>query len=209
MPKNFSASRNLRPAAPLHNAAMDTPSEHLSPDELLASWVREHSAAIRGYALALVRRPDVADDVLQEVFRRAWQVRDSFRRQGQDRAFLIRIADHLVCDRARRLGRELNLDDAGWQVQEPAAGGASGLPGGSGEETDPAALAEWREAEADLAVALDQLSVGQRRVLLMRYFGNLEFAEIAEQLGCPLNTALSHCRRGLQTLRRLLVSHQP
>jgi len=177
---------------------MDTPNPPLSPDELLASWVREHSAAIRGYALALVRRADVADDVLQEVFRRAWQVRDSFRRQGQDRAFLIRIADHLVCDWARRLGRELNLDDAGWQAQEPAAG-----------ESDPVTLAQGREAERDLAVALDQLSPGQRRVLLMRYFGGLEFAEIAEQLGCPLNTALSHCRRGLQTLRRLLVSHQP
>jgi RNA polymerase sigma-70 factor (ECF subfamily) len=178
---------------------MDSPSQHLSPDELLASWVREHSAAIRGYALALVRRPDVADDVLQEVFRRAWQVRDSFRQQGQDRAFLIRIADHLVCDRARTLGRELNLDDCGWQSQEPAVA----------TEDDPAALAQWREAEQDLTVALDRLSVGQRRVLLMRYFGGLEFAEIAEQLGCPLNTALSHCRRGLQTLRKLMVSHQP
>lgn len=178
---------------------MDSPSQHLSPDELLASWVREHSAAVRGYALALVRRPDVADDVLQEVFRRAWQVRDSFRQQGQDRAFLIRIADHLVCDRARKLGRELNLNDGGWQSQEPAAA----------TEDDPATIAEWREAEQDLTDAMDRLSVGQRRVLLMRYFGGLEFAEIAEQLGCPLNTALSHCRRGLQALRKLMVSHQP
>ncbi len=177
---------------------MDNPSQHLSADELLASWVHEHSAAVRGYALALVRRPDVADDVLQEVFRRAWQVRDSFRRQGQDRAFLIRIADHLVCDRARRMGWELNLDETGWQSQEPAA-----------DEDDPATIVEWREAEQDLTAALDRLSAGQRRVLLMRYFGGLEFAEIAEQLGCPLNTALSHARRGLQVLRRLMVSHQP
>ncbi len=198
MAKMFSSLRNILTGPALGKAAMETSSEHLSPDELLASWVREHSAAIRGYALALVRRQDVADDVLQEVFRRAWQVRDSFRRQGQDRAFLIRIADHLVCDRARRMGRELNLDEAGWQVREPTA-----------EETDPAAIVQWREAEQDLTAALDQLSPGQRRVLLMRYFGGLEFAEIAEQLGCPLNTALSHCRRGLQTLRKLLVSHQP
>jgi RNA polymerase sigma-70 factor, ECF subfamily len=176
---------------------MDTPNQPLSADELLASWVREHSAAIRGYALALVRRPDVADDVLQEVFRRAWQVRDSFRRQGQDRAFLIRIADHLVCDRARRMGWELNVDDTGWHSLEPTT------------DNDPASLAEWQEAEHDLTAALDRLSPSQRRVLLMRYFADLSFAEIAEQLGCPLNTALSHCHRGLQALRRLLVSHEP
>lgn len=198
MGKKFLSLRNFVPARPLRIAAMDNPSEQLSPDELLASWVREHSAAIRGYALALVRRPDVADDVLQEVFRRAWQVRDSFRRQGQDRAFLIRIADHLVCDRARRLGRELNLDETGWQAQEPTA-----------EGNDPAELVQWREAEQDLTIAIEQLSPAQRRVLLMRYFGGLEFADIAEQIGCPLNTALSHCRRGLQTLRKLMVSHQP
>jgi RNA polymerase sigma-70 factor, ECF subfamily len=158
---------------------MDTPGTTLSADELLATWVREHSAAIRGYALALVRRPDVADDVLQEVFRRAWQVRDTFRRQGQDRAFLIRIADHLVCDRARRQGWELNVDDTGWHSLEPA------------HEEDPSSLAQWHEAEQDLTAALERLSPTQRRVLLMRYFADLSFADIAEQLGCPLNTALS------------------
>lgn len=197
MGKNILALRNFWPGWALGTAAMETSGDHLSADELLATWVREHSAAVRGYALALVRRPDVADDVLQEVFRRAWQVRDSFRRQGQDRAFLIRIADHLVCDRARKLGWELNVDDAGWQSLEPATA------------DDPATLAEWREAEHDLTGALERLSPSQRRVLLMRYFADLSFAEIADQLGCPLNTALSHCRRGLQALRRLLVSHEP
>jgi DNA-directed RNA polymerase specialized sigma24 family protein len=42
-------------------------------------------------------------------------------------------------------------------------------------------------------------------VLLLRFYGQMSFVEIAEEIGCPLGTTLSHCRRGLETLRTLLV----
>ena len=64
------------------------------------------------------------------------------------------------------------------------------------------------EVNGQLAAALDQLSSPQRRVLLLRYFGQLTFAEIAEMTDCPLNTTLSHCRRGLETLRVLMVEKE-
>jgi RNA polymerase sigma-70 factor (ECF subfamily) len=56
-----------------------------------------------------------------------------------------------------------------------------------------------------LAAAMEGLSPPQRRVLLLRYHGQMSFSEIAETINCPLNTALSHCRRGLLALRELLV----
>ena len=65
------------------------------------------------------------------------------------------------------------------------------------------------EAADRLREALDRLSAAQRRVLLLRYFGQMSFAEIAEAVGCPLNTALSHCRRGLLALRNLMVEDAP
>ena len=61
------------------------------------------------------------------------------------------------------------------------------------------------ETQRLLAAALEALSEPQRRTLLLRYYGNLEFNEIAEQLGSPLNTVLSHNRRGLLALRQLLA----
>lgn len=161
----------------------------------IARWVRDHALALRGYLLGTLRRHDAADDVLQEVFRRAWQSRGQYREEGHERAYLLRIADRLVVDRSRRLGREIDLDDAAWQEAEPA-----------GREL-PADEAFIRgEAGEYLNAALDQLSLAQRRVLLMRYFGDLTFEQIAESLDCPLGTALSHCRRGLATLRKLLTT---
>src|SRR5947209_2916413 len=92
-----------------------------SAQERLERWVREHAGAVRGYVLALVRRADAADDLVQEVFERAWQARGRYRDEGHERAYLLRIADRLVIDRSRRQRREINLDDATWHEVEPAA----------------------------------------------------------------------------------------
>jgi len=167
------------------------------PDERLARWVRDHAAAVRGYLLGLIRRADVADDLLQEVFKRAWQARDRYEDQGYERAFLLRIADRLVIDKSRRSRREVNLDETTWHEVEPAADTDSPL-----EELHTA------ETNQELAAALDQLSLNQRRVLLLRYFGDLSFEQIAAELECPLGTALSHCRRGLAAMRKLMTTNE-
>jgi RNA polymerase sigma-70 factor (ECF subfamily) len=167
-------------------------------NDRFADWGREHGPAVRGYLLAMVRRPEVADDLTQEVFCRAWQARGRYREQGTARAYLLRIADRLLCDRHRRRGREVTLDDEHWKQMEPAS-----------RAVDPPEAAARAEAVGQLTAALDCLSPTQRRVLLLRYYGQLSFAEIAETVGCPLNTALSHCRRGLMALRKLLVETAP
>jgi RNA polymerase sigma-70 factor, ECF subfamily len=163
-------------------------------EQLFAAWIREHGRAVRGFLLAMTRRADVADDLSQEVFCRAWQARSRYREQGNARAYLLRIADRLVCDRFRRAEPQVNLSEDGWRQHEPRD---------SAREPSQAVL--MAEQSEQLAAALDQLSPMQRRVLLLRYYGQFSFAEIAETVGCPLNTALSYCRRGLESLRRVLV----
>ena len=164
------------------------------PRQRLDDWVGEHGGAIRGYIWAMTRRADVADDLTQEVFRRAAAAQGKYQETGHARAWLLRIADRLVTDRARKAGREVNIDQTAWTQVEPTA-----------RDDDPTATLDQQETEQQLAAALQRLSAPQRRVLLLRYYGNMEFAEIARTMECPLNTALSHCRRGLLILRKLLV----
>lgn len=172
-----------------------SPSSQPSSDaERWAQWSQRHGRAVRGYLLALVRRHDLADDLTQEVFCRAWQARDRYREQGSARAYLLRIADRLVCDRGRKSGREINLNDDDWRQVEPQERAAA-----------PADTLARQEISKQLAAALDGLSPQHRRVLLLRYYGELSFAEIAATMECPLNTVLSHCHRGLIALRGLLV----
>jgi RNA polymerase sigma-70 factor, ECF subfamily len=160
----------------------------------VAEWGREHGPAVRGYLLAMVRDPHVADDLAQEVFFRAWRARERYQEQGYARAYLLRIADRLVIGQRRRARREVQLGPEAWQEAEPSA-----------DDVGPSEAAARHEALGELAEALDTLTPMQRRVLLLRYYGQLSFAEIAATVECPLNTVLSHCHRGLEALRKLMV----
>lgn len=161
----------------------------------VSRWVREHGRAVRGYLLSLVRRVDVAEDLLQEVFRRAWQARGRYQEQGHERAYLLRIADHLICDRARRVRRERTLSEQNWRELEPF------------QDFPPGDRLMREDAQVDLQQALGRLPEAQQRVLLLRFYGELDFAQIASVIGCPLGTALSHARRGLLALRKMLVEN--
>lgn len=162
--------------------------------ELLTVWVRRHGAAILGFLAGMVRDRALAEDLVQEVFCRAWQARGRYCDTGRERAYLLRIADRLACDHIRRQKRGGPLNATGAQPIERA-----------GRESPPWHRLAQAENERLLAAALDALSEPQQRTLLLRYYGDLEFSEIAEQLGIPLNTVLSHNRRGLSALRQMLA----
>ena len=162
--------------------------------EQLTLWVRLHGGAVLGYLSGVVRNRALAEDLLQEVFCRAWQARGRYRDAGCERAYLLRIADRLACDHLRRRRRETPLDGELPELYEP-----------TGRESPPWLRLAQAETRQLLASALDALSEPQRRTLLLRYYGNLDFQQIAELLAAPLNTVLSHNRRGLMALRQLLA----
>ena len=161
--------------------------------ERLAHWLREHGRAVRGYVRSMIPRDDVVDDLVQDVFRRALEAGQRYQEVGRARAYLLRIADRLAIDFVRRAAREVNWDHTQWSQLET-----------SKAENNPSSEASRRELREQLVAALAVLTEEQRRVLLLRYYGDMQFSEIAEVVGCPLNTALSHCRRGLQALREIL-----
>lgn len=152
-------------------------------------WLQDHGAAVRGFLVASLHHRDLAEDLLQDVFCRAWEARARFQEGHGDRAFLLTIADRLVIDHYRRTRHETALDlDGG--THSPVS-----------REAEPVERLLKNEAEQQVADALETLSAPQRRVLLLRYYGDLPFAEIANTTGWPLGTVLSHARRGLLMLR--------
>jgi RNA polymerase sigma-70 factor (ECF subfamily) len=164
-----------------------------SDEERLGRWVQEHAPAVLGFLRGTLRRQDIAEELLQETFCRAWEARGRYVDSGKERAYLLTIADRLACDRARRSGREILLDDEGWSRAEPRESG------------QPADRLVRQESVRQLELAMESLGENQRRVLLLRYYGEFPFHEIARMTGWPLNTVLSHCRRGLLALREVLI----
>ena len=82
-------------------------------------------------------------------------------------------------------------------MAEPAAAAA-----------DPAEIAQAAEALRRAELLLARLPQEQAEAIRLRVFDGLQLSEIAEVLGCPLNTVCSRLRYGFQKLRHLVGEQQ-
>ena len=76
-----------------------------------AHWIDEHGDVLYRYALARVRKPEVAQDLVQETLLAALRARDRFAGQSSVRSWLCGILKHKLCDYYRKLGRETSFTD--------------------------------------------------------------------------------------------------
>ncbi len=74
-------------------------------------WVEEHGDYLYRYALLRVRRPEIAEDMVQETFFAAVRTSGSFRGKSSGRTWLCSILKNKICDHFRKLGRETSFTD--------------------------------------------------------------------------------------------------
>ena len=111
---------------------------------------------------------------------------------GSFRGWLFRIATNKTKDHWRSLSRERSAKEGVRRIlddESPWAGHA----------------ADGAEQQEKLRRAIEQLPEGQRDVLMLRYYSNLKFVDIAGILGCPVNTALTRAHKGLIKLRQFMA----
>jgi RNA polymerase sigma-70 factor, ECF subfamily len=112
---------------------------------------------------------------------------------GGFKAWVFRIATNKANDHWRSHGRE-KAAKSGLRLVTDQVAPAAGQ------------RLEASEQELELQQAIEQLPANQREVLLLRYYGNLKFVQIAELVGCPLNTALGRMHKAMLKLKSLLES---
>ena len=130
--------------------------------------------ALRRYARALTRDPDIADDLVQDTLVRALRSERLFH-GGDIRSWLYTILTNLNRNRRRSLARrpaisQLNDDDE---------------PGANGTE------AEGRDIERAMAGLVEE----QRSALLLVMLEGLTYREVAEIQGVPIGTVMSRLAR--------------
>ena len=74
-------------------------------------WVEEHADCLYRYALLRVRRPETAEDLVQETFFVAVRTLGNFRGESSERSWLCGILKNKICDYFRKLGRETCFTD--------------------------------------------------------------------------------------------------
>jgi len=158
----------------------------------LEALYARYGGLVHTLALRVLGDAELAREVLQDTFLRAWDGRETYDpARGRVAWWLMGIARNRAVDVLRsrvHQGRLREREPLGLHVT---------APGGS-EATDSLGV---RRA---ITEALAALSVPQRRAIELAYYGGLTQAEIAAELGEPLGTIKSRIRDAMERLRDLL-----
>ena len=168
---------------------VDSQSESIGADQA-EKLVERNYATVYRYAYRLAGCAATAEDITQDVFMKAIAHLDQLRSGDAERSWLLSIT-------RREFMRWLR------QVARPAHGRPSSLDeeGALGTELNSQAQAPPLDNEDWVKAALGQLNEDARVALLMYYFEDLSYAEIAQQLQIPIGTVMSRLSRGREHLR--------
>jgi RNA polymerase sigma-70 factor (ECF subfamily) len=155
--------------------------------------VEAHSAVAWRTARALLLDRAATEDAVQEAWIDAWRGLPSFDPSRPFRPWLLAI----VANRCRMIARRRTLATITLENDT-----VEQLPG----EDDVAEALLRREADVELEVALERLPMEQQHILELRYFAELDLAEIAVVLDAPLGTVKSRLHRALAALRVSLAA---
>lgn len=182
--------------------------QSITDDKLVASYakgnneafdilLKRHQDKVFNYIFKIVKNEDIANDIFQDTFVKAIMTikQGRYTENGKFPAWISRIAHNLIIDYYRQEKSE-NMQSC------------------DVEDVDILNKKEFSEETIEDVIITDQIHSDvkhlvkilpdlQREVLLMRYYKNMSFKEIAEATGVSINTALGRMRYAILNMRRI------
>ena len=166
-------------------------------DELL----ERHKDRLFMYIYHSVKNDDVANDIFQDTFVKAITTikQGRYVENGHFPAWITRIAHNLIIDYYRQVRAEnlQSTDDTDTNILN-----RKDLADVTVEDT-----LITTQIHNDVRKLINALPNSQREVLVMRYYRNMSFKEIADTTGVSINTALGRMRYAILNMRRLAEEH--
>lgn len=195
-------------AMPLRTTALERRA-HADDDAELVSRARQgdfrsfeelferHRSLVYRYSYQMCPRRDDAEDMVQEVFVRAYQNLHRYRDEAKFTTWLLRIATNLGTDRARMHQRRQALE------QQEAGGALAWMT--IGESDDPVQNLYEEHRMSALRKALNALPAHHRSIIILRDIEEREYSDIAELLGCTVGGAKLRVLRARRALRDRMI----
>jgi RNA polymerase sigma-70 factor (ECF subfamily) len=146
-----------------------------------------YGRVVYNLALRMVGDPDDASDLTQRSFLRAWNGLGSFDSNRRFFSWLYRIT---INESLRLLEERRPLETLDERMADPAP--------------SPEEYRNRRERSDRVQAALMAVGANDREILVLRYFGQLSYAELGELLEVPEKTIKSRLYTARQTLGRVL-----
>lgn len=202
----FLAVLTTTPAATVHSVPVTSDSrtahaEHIGQllirvadgdNEAFAQLYDASSALVYGAARRVLRDPELAADLTQEVMVEIWRDAGRFDpARGSASAWMVTITRRRAVDRVRSL-----------QASRDREARAAALESRPYDEVVEAA--ETADARAQVRSCLGSLTTLQREAVVAAYYGGLTYREVAEQVTASLAAVKTRIRDGLLQLRGCL-----
>ena len=159
--------------------------------------LQRHQQNVYNYIFFKVRNEHLTEDIFQETFIKAITCiqRGAYTPSGRFGGWISRIAHNLIIDHYRQLKAEntISNDDAQVDLLNDKS---------LCERTIEDSLIEL-QITSDVRKLIDHLPDVQKEVLVMRYYKDLSFKEIAELTDVSINTALGRMRYAIINMRRI------
>ena len=181
----------------LDNNALLAQVERGNEDALVALH-RRYVRLVFSLSLRILGNPMAAEEITQDVFIKLWQHPQAYDpNRGRFTSWLLTVARHAAIDRLRQEGRQPSRVSTSHE-KDQHTGPEQTLPKGNPRP----------ETHQDLRIALGHVSLNQREVIELAYFGGMTQQNIADYLGLPLGTVKTRMRLGMQHLRAIW-QHNP
>lgn len=164
------------------------------------SLLELYGPRLYGYFFRATGDSHEAEDLVGALMLRLIKRLKHYSHRDRFEPWLFRIAANMVRDRIRRIkARPATMSlsaesDSGQSMAEHIRGRGEAPESGLGEA----------ERAGQLHAALEKLDLTTREMILLRYFGEMSFKELADMFGCPIGTALARVHRGLKALRDVI-----
>jgi RNA polymerase sigma-70 factor (ECF subfamily) len=161
--------------------------------EAYGHLVERYRSVVMASIYSLVRRREVAEDLAQECFIKAYSALGELRDPARFAGWLRTIAAHTAADWLRARRSEVNLDKLTEAGAEPSAPAVR-----PGEEMEEA------EEEDVILQALARLREDYREIVVLKHLENYSYREIAEMLGMSVTAVGEKLSRVRSLLRKRL-----
>jgi len=165
--------------------------------------INQYLKPVYNFVFRIVGNKNETEDITQEVFIKVWKNLEKFKSEQNLKPWIFKIARNTTFDYLRKrknisfsqLDSQINVNDNQKSFAENI------------EDTEdlPDEIFMKKELGQELEKALAEIRLDFREIILLRYIEELNFDEISEIVGKPLNTVKSHHHRGLADLRKIIL----
>lgn len=170
-------------------------------------WVDDHGDCLYRFALMRVKKPEIAEDLVQDSLLAAVRTVENFSGRSSERTWLVGILKNKIADHFRKLGRETTFTDMEFLKDEMSHKFGSGF---WAAEKGPKA---WQDSEAvtyrtefwqTMRDCMDKLPPRVADVFMMREMDGEDTPGICETLGISQSNLWVMLHRARMALRECL-----